>query len=55
MQRFPVINQKAQWPVYVTDPARVKPGAEQQWRAFRNAELRGQARQWLDAHRMCRS
>jgi 4-amino-4-deoxy-L-arabinose transferase-like glycosyltransferase len=54
MQRFPVMNPKAQWPVYETDPALVKPDAEKQWRAFRNAELRGQARAWLDAHRMCR-
>jgi len=53
MQRFPVMNPKAQWPVYQTDPALVKPGAEQQWRAFRNAEIRGQARAWLNAHGMC--
>jgi len=55
MQRFPVINAKAQWPVYHTDPALVKPGAEQQWRAFRNAELQGRARQWLGVHSMCLS
>jgi hypothetical protein len=53
MQRFPVINANAQWPVYVTDPARVNPGAERQWREFRNAETRGQARSWLDAHGLC--
>lgn len=54
MQRFPVINRNAQWPVYVTDPASVKPGADAQWRAFRNAEKAGKAREWLDAHGMCR-
>jgi 4-amino-4-deoxy-L-arabinose transferase-like glycosyltransferase len=54
MQRFPVINPKAQWPVYETDPTLVKPGAEAQWRAFRNAEKAGNAREWLDAHGMCR-
>ncbi len=55
MQRFPIVNTRAQWLVYITDPARVKPGAEKQWRAFRNAELRGQARQWLDARALCPS
>jgi hypothetical protein len=53
MQRFPVINPNAQWPVYVTDPTHVKPGAEAQWRAFRNAEKTGHARTWLDAHGLC--
>ncbi len=53
MQRFPVINPNAQWPVYVTDPLKVKPGAEAQWRAFRNAEKAGKAREWLDAHGLC--
>lgn len=55
MQRFPVINPNALWPVYLTDPAKVKPGAQAQWRAFRNAEKAGNARAWLDAHGMCRS
>ncbi|HET9095148.1 MAG TPA: glycosyltransferase family 39 protein [Candidatus Baltobacteraceae bacterium] len=54
MQRFPVLNPNAQWPVYVTDPSRIKPGAEAQWRAFRNAEKAGKAREWLDAHGICR-
>jgi hypothetical protein len=55
MQRFPVVNPKAQWPVYVTDPAKIKPGAEPQWRAFRNAEKAGNARRWLDAHGLCQT
>ena len=55
MQRFPIVNPKAQWLVYRTDPALVKPGAQQQWRAFRIAELHGRARPWLDAHGMCSS
>lgn len=54
MQRFPVVNPNATWPVYVTDPSKVKPGAEAQWRAFRNAEKAGKAREWLDAHNMCK-
>jgi hypothetical protein len=54
MQRFPVINPNAEWPVYETDPALVKPGAEAQWRSFRNAEKAGNARAWLDAHGVCR-
>ncbi|HEY9179385.1 MAG TPA: hypothetical protein VIO32_01620, partial [Candidatus Baltobacteraceae bacterium] len=54
MQRFPVRNPNAQWPVYETDPAKTKPGAQSQWRAFRNAEKAGHAREWLDAHGMCR-
>ena len=53
MQRFPVVNERARWPVYVTDPANVKPGAEAQWRAFRNAEKAGRARDWLGAHGLC--
>jgi 4-amino-4-deoxy-L-arabinose transferase-like glycosyltransferase len=53
MQRFPLLNANAQWPVYVTDPSRIKPGANAQWRAFRNAEKAGKAREWLDAHGLC--
>jgi hypothetical protein len=53
MQRFPVVNPRAQWPVYVTDPARVLPNAQRQWRAFRTAEKQGLARAWLDAHGLC--
>lgn len=55
MQRFPVLNPHAQWPVYVTDPARELPGADAQWRAFRAAERAGRARGWLDAHHVCMS
>lgn len=54
MQRFPVMNPNAQWPVYQTDPALIKPGAEAQWRSFRTAEKSGRARAWLDAHGVCR-
>ena len=53
MQRFPVINPHAQWIVYVTDPSQTKPGADAQWRAFRNAEKQGRAREWLNAHGLC--
>lgn len=53
MQRFPLLNSRAQWPVYITDPRLVKPGSDAQWRAFRNAERAGRAREWLDAHGLC--
>jgi len=53
MQRFPLLQTGAQWPVYRTDPKLVKPGADAQWRAFRNAEKGGHARDWLAAHRLC--
>ncbi len=42
MQRFPVINAQAKWPVYVTDYSKVLPGAEARWRAFRRAEKAGE-------------
>ena len=54
MQRFPVVNPHAEWVVYQTDPALVKPNAEKEWRAFRNAEKAGKAREWLDAHGYCK-
>ncbi len=53
MQRFPLLDSPASWPIYETDPSKVKPGAEVQWRAFRNAEKAGNARAWLDAHGLC--
>ena len=53
LQRFPVINAQAEWPVYVTDPAHELPGADAFWRAFRSAEAAGHARAFLDAHRVC--
>lgn len=34
LQRFPVRNANAQWPVYETDPARELPNAERFWKAF---------------------
>ena len=53
LQRFPVLAATTQWPVYITDPAHELPGADAFWRAFRSAELAGQARAFLDAHRIC--
>ncbi len=41
LERFPVRNADAAWPVYETDPAQILPDAEQRWRAFRNAEKAG--------------
>ncbi|HXO16756.1 MAG TPA: hypothetical protein VN909_01170, partial [Candidatus Dormibacteraeota bacterium] len=53
LQRFPLLDPSAQWPVYETDPAKVAPDADRFWRAFRSAERRGDARAFLDAHRVC--
>ncbi len=41
LQRFPVRDPLAAWPVYETDPAKIVPGAEARWRAFRRAEKAG--------------
>jgi hypothetical protein len=38
LQRFPITNPQAKWPVYETDYAKVLPGAEQRWQAFRKRE-----------------
>jgi hypothetical protein len=36
--RFPLENSEGAWPVYETDPAKILPGAEARWQAFRRAE-----------------
>lgn len=38
LQRFPLLEPHAQWPVYETDYAEVLPGAEQRWQEFRKRE-----------------
>lgn len=38
LQRFPVSHPEKPWPVYVTDPAAVLPGAEERWQQFRRTE-----------------
>jgi Dolichyl-phosphate-mannose-protein mannosyltransferase len=38
LQRFPIANPDARWPVYETDPAKILPGADARWKAFRHAE-----------------
>jgi len=48
MQRFPLLDPAARWPVYHTDPALVAPSAERDWQAFRRAERAGAGRTWLD-------
>jgi hypothetical protein len=50
LQRFPILDPTARWPVYHTDPALVDPTAERDWQTFRRAELAGAGRAWLDAH-----
>jgi Dolichyl-phosphate-mannose-protein mannosyltransferase len=42
MQRFPVRNPDAAWPVYETDYALVLPGAEERWKEFRRREKAGE-------------
>lgn len=49
MQRFPRMQAATTWPVYVTDPALVKPAAKRFWRAFRRAERAGHAAAFLKA------
>ena len=41
MQRFPVINPNATWPVYETNYTKMLPGAEKRWQQFRRAEKAG--------------
>lgn len=53
LQRFPVLDPAARWPVYRTDPALVRPQAERDWAAYRTAERAGRGRAWLDAHEAC--
>jgi Dolichyl-phosphate-mannose-protein mannosyltransferase len=38
LQRFPIMNPYAKWPVYQTQYAKVLPGAEKRWQAFRKRE-----------------
>jgi hypothetical protein len=46
LSRFPVLDPAAAWPVYQTDPAKVLPGAEERWRAFRKREMAGAYADW---------
>ncbi len=50
LQRYPVLDPRAQWIVYETDPAKEIPNAKSFWRAFRSAERKGAGRAFLDAH-----
>ena len=58
LARFPVLDPAAAWPVYETDPAKVLPGAEERWRAFRRREMAGAfanwRREWKSAPDPCR-
>jgi len=38
LERFPVRNAAAKWPVYETDVAKTLPGAEERWQEFRRRE-----------------
>jgi 4-amino-4-deoxy-L-arabinose transferase-like glycosyltransferase len=58
LSRFPVLDPAARWPVYETDPAKVLPGADDRWRAFRRREMAGAyanwRREWKSAPDPCR-
>jgi hypothetical protein len=38
LERFPLLDPKAKWPVYQTDIAKVLPGSEERWQEFRRRE-----------------
>jgi len=38
LERFPLLDPKAAWPVYETDSSKVLPGAEERWQEFRRRE-----------------
>jgi dolichyl-phosphate-mannose-protein mannosyltransferase len=46
LSRFPVLDPAAKWPVYQTDLAKVLPGADERWRAFRRREMAGAFANW---------
>jgi hypothetical protein len=46
LSRFPLVDPKAAWPVYETDPAKELPGAEERWKAFRKREMAGAYANW---------
>ncbi|MDQ2864734.1 MAG: glycosyltransferase family 39 protein [Candidatus Eremiobacteraeota bacterium] len=54
LQRFPVLSANGQWPIYVTDPTRVRPHAETVWQAFRAAKRAGHGRAFLNENPRCK-
>ena len=48
LDRFPRVDmgERWPWPVYDTDPAKIAPGAETRWRAFRTREMEGAYHDW---------
>jgi hypothetical protein len=50
LQRYPVLDPRAAWIVYRTDPSLGVPNGGRFWRAFRNAERAGHGREFLDAY-----
>jgi hypothetical protein len=50
LARFPV-DERKRWPVYETDPAKIVPGADARWRAFRKAEHAAHLARLKKAHR----
>jgi hypothetical protein len=53
LSRFPLLDSSVTWPVYETDPAKVRPGAEAFWKAYRTAALAGKGRIFLTTHHTC--
>jgi uncharacterized membrane protein len=41
LERFPLLDPNAKWPVYETDTAKVLPGSEARWQEFRREERDG--------------
>jgi Dolichyl-phosphate-mannose-protein mannosyltransferase len=53
LARFPILDFGTPWPVYLTDPARTRSGADGFWKAFRSADRAGRGRDFADAHGVC--
>jgi 4-amino-4-deoxy-L-arabinose transferase-like glycosyltransferase len=53
LQRFPTLDFGTPWPVYLTDTARTRTGADAFWNAFRRADRAGHGRAFTDAHGIC--
>ena len=53
LQRFPLRNPVASWPVYETDPAQASANGVALWRGFRTAERSGNGREFLERHAVC--
>ncbi|MBV8197243.1 MAG: hypothetical protein JO263_03850, partial [Candidatus Eremiobacteraeota bacterium] len=53
LQRFPLVETGAGWPVYHTDPALASDRGETLWKAYRRAEAAGNASRFLATTGLC--